>query len=93
MFEGCKCSSDEWQHGRMIQKNIWSKARISIDNTIGHSERKKKEADIKKVGRQYLKSGQESTLPAQLGQLIVEKVKRIVANSSVVLRRPSKVMG
>ena len=45
------------------------------------------------MGRQYLKSGQESTLPAQLGQLIVEKVKRIVANSSVVLRRPSKVMG
>ena len=24
-----KCSSDEWQHGKMVQNNSWSKTRIS----------------------------------------------------------------
>ena len=41
-------------------------------------------------GKIISKSGQEWTLPAQLGQL---KTGQDVANSSVVPRRPSKVMG
>ena len=30
--QGYKCSLDEWQHGRMVQNNSWSKARISSVN-------------------------------------------------------------
>ena len=41
-----------------------------------------------------IKSGQEWTLLAQLGQLKAGKQwKEIVANSHVVPRRPSKIMG
>ena len=40
------------------------------DNPTGHSERKKKKkADRRRGGKTILKSGQEWTLPAQLGQL------------------------
>ena len=40
------------------------------DNPTGHSERKKKkEADRRRGGKTISKSGQEWTLPAQLGQL------------------------
>ena len=40
-----------------------------LANPTGHSERKKKEADRRRVGKTISKSGQEWTLPAQLGQL------------------------
>ena len=40
------------------------------DNPIGHSGRKKKkEGDRRRGGKTISKSGQEWTLPAQLGQL------------------------
>ena len=43
---------------------------FSKDNPTGHSERKKKkEADRRGGGKTISKSGQEWTLPAQLGQL------------------------
>ena len=43
---------------------------FSKDNPTGHSERKKKKRQTEKeVGRQCQRSGQEWTLPAQLGQL------------------------
>ena len=40
-----------------------------LANPTGHSERKKKETDRRRVGKTISKSGQEWTLPAQLGQL------------------------
>ena len=43
---------------------------FSKDSTTGHSERRKKKRQTEEeVGRQLSKSGQEWTLPAQLGQL------------------------
>ena len=43
---------------------------FSKDNPTGHSERKKKKAeDIRRGGKTISKSGQEWTLPAELGQL------------------------
>ena len=43
---------------------------FSKDNPTGHSEKEKeKEADRKRGGKTISKSGQEWTLPAQLGQL------------------------
>ena len=42
---------------------------FSKDNSSGHSEREKKEADRRRGGKTISKSGQEWTLPAQLGQL------------------------
>ena len=43
---------------------------FSKDNPTGHSERKKViEADRRRGGKTISKSGQEWTLPAQLGQL------------------------
>ena len=46
-------------------KVFWS----SEDNTTGHSERNKKKRDRRKDWKTISKSGQELTLPAQLGQL------------------------
>ena len=46
-------------------KVLW----FSKDNPTGHSERNKKEADRRRGGKTISKSGQEWTLPAQLGQL------------------------
>ena len=46
--------------------------RFSKDNPIGHSERKKKKRQTEEevgTGKTISKSGQEWTLPAQLGQL------------------------
>ena len=55
---------------------------------------KRKVAERRRGGKTISKSGQEWTLPAQLGQLKNRsRWKGIVANSSVVPRRPSKVMG
>ena len=49
---------------------FWS----SKDTLTGHSERKKKkEADRRRGGKTISKSGQEWTLPAQLGQLKTEQ--------------------
>ena len=42
---------------------------LSKDNSTGHSERTKKEADRRRGGKTILKSEQEWTLPAQLGRL------------------------
>ena len=65
---------------------------FSNDNPTGHSERKKKEADRRRGGKTISKSGQEWTVPAQLGQLKNRtKWKGVVANSSVVPRRPSRL--
>ena len=65
------------------------------DSPIEHSERKKEEAAARRRGEKTIsKSGQEWTLPVQLRQLKNRKRwKGIVANSSVVPQRPSKVMG
>ena len=41
----------------------------SKENPTGHSERKKKKADRRRGRKTISKSGQEWTLPAQLGQL------------------------
>ena len=46
-------------------KVFWS----SKDNPTGHSERKRKRGDRRGGGKTISKSGQEWTLPAQLGQL------------------------
>ena len=52
---------------------VWPCLKIfwfSKDNPTGHGEgKKKKEADRRRGGKTILKSGQEWTLPAQLGQL------------------------
>ena len=81
----------------MATKVAWPRPKVysfSKDNPTGHREREKeKETDSKRGGKTISKSGQEWTLAAQLGQLKQDKVERIVANSSVVPRRPSKVMG
>ena len=54
-------------------KIVWPRFKVfwfSKDNSTGHSERtKKKRQTEEEVGRQYQKSGQEWTLPAQLGRL------------------------
>ena len=42
---------------------------FSKDNPTGHSERKKKKRQTENSGKTISKSGQEWTLPAQLGQL------------------------
>ena len=50
---------------------VWPSLKVfwfSKDNSTGHSERKKRGRQ-KKGGTTILKSGQEWTLPAQLGQL------------------------
>ena len=55
---------------------------------------KSKEADRRRGGKTISKSGQEWTLHAQLGQLKTgQDGKLLFANSSVVPRRASKVMG
>ena len=46
-------------------KVFWS----SKDNSTGHSERKKREADKRRGWKTISKSGQEWTLPAKLEQL------------------------
>ena len=47
-------------------KVVW----FSKDNPLGHRERKKKkEVDRRRGGKTISKTGQEWTLPAQLGQL------------------------
>ena len=52
---------------------VWPHFKVSSfskDNPIGHSERTKEKRQTKEeVERQYQKSGQEWTLPAQLGRL------------------------
>ena len=51
---------------------VWPRLKVfcfSKDNPTGHSERKKEEADRRRGGKTISKSGQEWTLPAQLGQL------------------------
>ena len=53
---------------------VWSWLKvICFISPTGHSERKKKEADRRKVGKTISKSGQEWTSPAQLGQLKTEQ--------------------
>ena len=48
----------------------WSSIWFTKDNPTGHSERKKEEeADRRRGGKTISKSGQEWTMPAQLGQL------------------------
>ena len=76
---------------------VWPRFKIfrfSKGNPTGHSEgKKKKEADRRREGQTISKSGQEWTLPVQLGQLKTGRWKGVVAISSMVPRRPSKVMG
>ena len=45
---------------------------------------KEEEADRRRGGKTISKSGQEWTLPAQLGQLKTGELERVCANSSVV---------
>ena len=51
---------------------------FSKDNPTGHSERQKKKRQTdEEMGRQYLlKTGQEWTLPAYLGQLKTEQDRK-----------------
>ena len=40
LWQGYKCSQGEWQHGRMVQNNNWSKIKISsITHPLQHSSR------------------------------------------------------
>ena len=61
---------------------------FSKDNPTGHNVKEtEKEANRRRGGKTVSKSGQEWTLPAQLGQLKTgQDGKGIVANSSVVPR-------
>ena len=77
---------------------IWPCLKVfwfSKDNPTGHSERKKeKEADRRRGGKTFIKEGTgmdfaSSTRAAENRS----RWKGIVANSSVVPRRPSNVMG
>ena len=67
-------------------QDLW----FSKDNLTGHSERKRKKKQTEvEVGRQYQRvSGQEWTKAAENRT----RLKEIVANSSVLPRRLSKVM-
>ena len=63
------------EYGELLSlaKMVWPCFKVfwfSKDNPTRHSERKKKkEADRRRGGKTISKSGQEWTLPAQLGQL------------------------
>ena len=64
---------------------------FSKDNPTGHSERKKKKRQTEEeVGRQYQRVDFASSTRAVENR---SRWKGIVANSSVVPRRPPKVMG
>ena len=64
---------------------------FSKDNPTGHSERKKKKRQTEEeVGRQYQRVDFASSTRAVENR---SRWKGIVSNSSVVPRRPPKVMG
>ena len=66
---------------------------FSKDNTTGHSERKKKKRQTEEdVGRQYQRVDRNGLCQLSLGSLKQDKLKSIVANSSVVPRRHSKII-
>ena len=73
--QGVKKRKLRWfGHGQETKaKMVWPCLKVfwfSKDNPTEHSERKKKkEADRRRGGKTISKSGQEGTLPAQLGQL------------------------
>ena len=73
---------------------IWPCLKVfwfSKDNPTGHSERKKKKRQTEEeVGRQYKRVDFVSSTRAAENR---SRWKGIVANSSVVPRRPPKVMG
>ena len=69
---------------------MFQSLRFNKDNLTGHSEReRKKEADRRRGGKTISKSGQEWTRATENRT----RLKGIVANSSVLPRRLSKVMG
>ena len=64
--QGYKCSSDEWQHNRMVQINIWNRhCRPGL-------KEKEEEIDRRRNEKTILKNEQEWTLQLQLGQLKAE---------------------
>ena len=65
---------------------------FSKDNPTGQSERKKKEADRRRGGKTISNSGQNFASSTRAAENR-SRWKGNVANSSVVPRRPSKVMG
>ena len=75
---------------------IWPCLKVfwfSKDNPTGHSERKKeKEADRRRGGKTISKSGMDFASSTRAAENR-SRWKGIVANLSVVPRRPSKVMG
>ena len=67
---------------------------FSKDNPTGHSERKKKKRQTEEeVGRQYQRRAGMDFASSTRAAENRSRWKGIVANSSVVPRRPSKVMG
>ena len=67
---------------------------FSKDNPSGHSERKKKKRQTEEeVGRQYQRVDRNDFASSTRTAENRSRWKGIVANSSVVPRRPSKVMG
>ena len=67
---------------------------FSKDNPTGHSERKKKKRQTEEeVGRQYQRVDRNDFASSTRAAENRSRWKGIVANSSVVPRRSSKVMG
>ena len=65
---------------------------FSKDN-LTHKEKGKEEVARRRDGKTILKSRQEWTLPAQLGQLKQDKVERDCCEVICEAPQPSKVMG
>ena len=78
-------------------KMVWPCLKVfwfSKDNPTGHSERKKKKRQTEEeVGRQYHRVEGMDFASSTRAAENRSRWKGIVANSSVVPRRPSKVMG
>ena len=67
---------------------------FSKDNPTRYSESKKKKGQTEEeVGRQYQRGDRNGLCQLNYGSRKQDKMENTDANSSVVLRRPSKVIG
>ena len=74
---------------------VWPRIKVfwfSRDNPIGHSERKKRQTE-EEVGKQYPRVDRNRIASSTRVAENRTRWKEIVANSFVVPRRPSYVMG
>ena len=65
-------------------------AKATLQDTVN---RKEGEVDRRRGGKTIMQSRQGCALPADLGQLKQDRLKEVVAKSSVVPQRPCQVMG